>query len=554
MQGPPSQQDAGLVASASSRVFPELLPELAGEIVGWMEPNEVPFFRLVNKAAAAQFSSPQHTTIRLSEPVPPHAFAAHWLAPGSTRGLTLKRRRQLLCLTAASGVVANLEVAVRAAGCLPTSEVFEAAASAGKLEPCRWLWEQGCPTKNSKFYTKRSGLLAAAAGGGHRHVCEWLLTLGLAWTAGGAREAARGGHVGLMEWLLALRPQLNPHELVVCGAAHGCELATLQQQWGEWGLMEEFVMKDVLAAAARSPTPDWTAKVEWLDAQGCPWNAQAAVEAVACPDAASRLAWLRSPGYPMGTAAVCAAAGAGNLAALLYLLAEVGAGDDDDQGWERASRSAAATGHLEALQALHAAGRPLVIQDCALSAAENGHVHVLAWLVELEGDEWLGAGAGLLAAAARSGSLELLAWLVERGCDGWSNGATAGAVESGCEGALEWLVARGCPMKEDGWLYSAACRNGDLAMARLLRRLGAPWGPAGRVVSEAACCDPVPMLRWLLEEGCPVGDYEAARARAEGGDSDRAEALQALEDHRAAQQQEGAGAAAAAAAAADNVG
>ncbi|KXZ49369.1 hypothetical protein GPECTOR_22g963 [Gonium pectorale] len=102
----------------------QLLPELADKVVGYLDPNEMPIFRLVNKAAAAQFRGPDHTTFRLSQPVPPHAFAAHWLAPGATRGLPLGRRRQLLCLTAASGVVANLEVAVRAAGCLLTFEVY----------------------------------------------------------------------------------------------------------------------------------------------------------------------------------------------------------------------------------------------------------------------------------------------------------------------------------------------------------------------------------------------------------------------------------------------
>ncbi|KXZ41333.1 hypothetical protein GPECTOR_545g553 [Gonium pectorale] len=194
-------------APSAARVWPQLPTELAEHIISFLDPNEVPGFRLVNQAAAAQFRGPSYTTIRLSQPVPPQLFAAHWLAPGSTRGLTLKRRWQLLSLTAASGVVANLEVALRAAGCTLTAEVFLAAAAAGRLDMCRWLLQRGCPT--IKDGASGSQLLAAAALGGQQHVCEWLMGLNLTWMWGGFCEAARGGHVDLMEWLLQRRPQLD---------------------------------------------------------------------------------------------------------------------------------------------------------------------------------------------------------------------------------------------------------------------------------------------------------------------------------------------------------
>ncbi|KXZ40966.1 hypothetical protein GPECTOR_1105g382 [Gonium pectorale] len=124
-----------------------------------------------------------------------------------------------------------------------------------------------------------------------------------------------------------------------------------------------------------------------------------------------------------------------------------------------------------------------------------------------------------------------MAWLRERGCE-WGYSCFSDAAGSGCEEAVEWLMARGCPMEANGYAYTAACRNGDLAMARLLRRLGVPWGPAGDVVSRALHDSPLPMVRWLLEAGCPVGDYEAARAAAVGRPSGREEALGLLEAHR----------------------
>ncbi|KXZ48080.1 hypothetical protein GPECTOR_30g175 [Gonium pectorale] len=59
--------------------------------------------------------------------------------------------------------------------------------------------------------------------------------------------------------------------------------------------------------------------------------------------------------------------------------------------------------------------------------------------------------------------------------------------------------------------YFVACVTGDLATARCLRRLGVPWGPDGQVFLDAAAAGhataPLPLLRWLLEEGCPV-DYD----------------------------------------------
>ncbi|KXZ54371.1 hypothetical protein GPECTOR_5g450 [Gonium pectorale] len=254
-----------------------------------------------------------------------HAYAAHWLAPGSTRGLTLKRRQHLLCLTAASGVVANLEVAEQVAGCLLTNEVFHAAASAGQLASCQWLLGQGSPGISDS--------LEAAAGGGHRHVCEWLLSLNNRWRKSGEAAAARSGHVGLMEWLQEQRPQMrfktqDPTEQavdLVRGAAHGCDLVTMQRLWPR---LEHFDNINahralVLAAAAGSPTPDWAAKVEWLEAQGCRLSdSRAANEAAALPDAVARLAWMRGRGVTVFGEPLLMAARTGNMAVLQYLLAE----------------------------------------------------------------------------------------------------------------------------------------------------------------------------------------------------------------------------------------
>ncbi|KXZ45052.1 hypothetical protein GPECTOR_59g660 [Gonium pectorale] len=549
MSAAPEQPQQYANSACSSHVWSQLLPELAEKIVGCLDPNEVPSFRLVNKAAAAQFRAPRHTTYRLSQPVPPHVFAAHWLAPGITRGLTLHRRWQLLSLTAASGVVANLELGVQAAGCLLTPEVLEAAAGAGQLDSCIWLWEHGCPTGEYPF--KPSSLLAAAASGGHRHVCEWLLGQGLTGHSNGAVEAARGGHVGLMEWLLQRRPALNvetypEHETprLVAGVAHGCDLPTLQRLWRRWGEVTEWAKATALEAAAGSPTPDWAAKVEWLEAQGCPRSSP--WPAAECPDAVARLAWLRARGFPFELSLANIAAKTGNVVAVQYLLGEAGVQLSSYDAVSVVAGPAAGFGHLAVLQALHgggwsshaAGGWPRnIIADCARTAASHGHLHVLTWLVGTFGAEAVGMDPSLFKEAAFSGSVDLMTWLQERGC-GWSREALTAAACSGCEEAVEWLVAQGCPV-EDGYpSLILACRNGDLAMAQLLRQLGAPWGPAGSVVSDAAERSPLPMLRWLLQEGCPLGDYDAAWKAAAERVSGRQEALELLEAHRQAQERE----------------
>ncbi|KXZ53396.1 hypothetical protein GPECTOR_7g1292 [Gonium pectorale] len=453
-------------------VWPQLLPELAEKIVSLLEPNEVPSFRLVNKAAAAYFSSPAYTTIRLWQPVPRHAFAAHWLQSGSTRLLTLKQRRQLMSLTAATGVVGNLVVSVQVAGCLLTYGVFEAAAAAGKLKSCMWLLQRGCPTVNEG--TEGSGLLAAAAGGGHQHVCAWLLGLGLIWSSCGAGEAARGGHTELVDWLLERRSQLKVREVlpetftkVFAGAAHGCLLSTLestrestrQRLLKKWRELDYSAKEATLAAAAGSPTPDWAAKVEWLEARGCLPGEGPAMKAAASSDAAARLAWLRGRGYPMGSAAVKAAAEVGNVAALQYLLGEAGVPVGDPNSV--AAQLAAKGGHLTALQALHAAGFPL--GGSALEAARGGHTHVVTWLVETLGVKAAGMDEQLFCVAAESGNMELLWWLQLRGC-GMSPLAVAYAAYSGCEPAVEFVAVYSWPIAVRGGLGARLSLKLDVAI------------------------------------------------------------------------------------------
>ncbi|KXZ42200.1 hypothetical protein GPECTOR_184g269 [Gonium pectorale] len=488
-------------------------------------------FRQVNKATAERLVGPQHTVIRLSQPVPPHAFAAHWLAPGATRGLTLQRRKQLLSLTAASGVLPNLEVALQAAGLVGgVAEAFGAAAGAGQLSTCQWLRDYSRDTEDLRDACRVGNALVAAASGGQQHVCEWLLAINRNAPKDRAVIAAVcGGHANLAEWLLLQQGPITPisatsAQFLLIGVAHGCDLAALQRAWLRFGPdLSPDQKADVLSSAAGSPTPDWAAKVEWLEAHGAPRNEHAAAEAAALPGVdggvLARLALLRGRGYPIDDVAVTCAACGGNAPALQYLLAVVPAGIID---YAAAARNAAHGGHLASLQALHAAGwhvhpdQPTLLEASAVWAARGGHLHVLAWLEEVQ---LLPLHSGVSNAAAGSGSVEVLAWLAARGCL-TDYHAYSEAVYAGCEAALEWLVEQGCPMEDRGYPYVNACSNGDMAMARCLRRLGVPWGSEGRVFYAAAVAaaeesiDPLPLLRWMLQEGCPV-DVVAVRRKVE---------------------------------------
>ncbi len=85
--------------------FYGLLPrELVERIASYLGPNDIAVLRQLDTATHALFASPQYACFHLSLPVPADLFARQWGA-GVVRHLPLKQRRQLVTLTAASGVL-----------------------------------------------------------------------------------------------------------------------------------------------------------------------------------------------------------------------------------------------------------------------------------------------------------------------------------------------------------------------------------------------------------------------------------------------------------------
>ncbi|PNH10618.1 hypothetical protein TSOC_002643 [Tetrabaena socialis] len=461
----PSSLPVGGAASASPDPSHIWLPELVQRYARSLSCNEVACtLRLVNKATAAQFRGPQDRTVRLSLPVPHHAFVQRWRAMGALRGLTVIQREQLSWLTACSGSIANLEVLLAREDCACCLDALRAAAAGSvPLAPAA-----GLPL--GLYGPQRS-----SGGGGHQDVCEWLLASGCPWSDWAAGRAARGGHVGLMDWLLGTG-HVSPSKGLVEDAAAGCDLPTLQRLHSTHFTQQlgEAFKERVMAAAAGSLTADWRAKVEWLEGQGFPRTAEACVQAVKQPNGRGRLEWLQQRGYPLDGGVAVAAAEVGVVDALQYVLESGVALDQRTIGM--AAREAARRGQLAVVQALHA--RAFDVAVAATAAAERGHLPVVAWLVEALGAAnvlsaavirsaavsgsmellaWLVEALGtekvllakVFASAARSGNMELLAWLHDRGCP-WDESVFAAAAEAGCEEQLEWLAARGCPMPGAG--------------------------------------------------------------------------------------------------------
>ncbi|EFJ46643.1 hypothetical protein VOLCADRAFT_92810 [Volvox carteri f. nagariensis] len=542
-----------------SRVW---IPGIIQSIATFLPPNEVAgTLRLVNKDTAKQLV--EFKTLQLSRPSPRHAFSHRWGVPAAFRELDHISQVRLQCLTAASGSIENMEVVLMSsAGTfspLAAGALLGTAAAAGQLEMCQWLRAHGCGWGNA---------LSKASKAGHLRVCQWMLASGCPCDAAAVYAAERGGHEDMSAWLLEQRGEVDlclKVDLVKLAeaAAEGFSLAVLQRRHGPimqvpFGSMlywDEHTGARIIAAAACSPTPDWHAKVEWLeklfDLHHRPVEPCVAVAGRLNDDgdATSRLKWLHDRGYPLSERAAAEAAACGNLSALRYITQRGGPGSRSP-GYLVAS--AALGRHTAVLEYLHTACGWEVgqghrgIRGLVGVGALDGHVPLVLWAADALGVGLAGVGGELFDLAALGGSLEMMSWLRQRGC-GWGHVAVSGTALFGSEAALEWLADQGCPFPEhdrqlnklipcirnnsriargcwsllydsqtNGKPYVFAAKRCDPAIIRCLHRLGCPWS-AQTLVDCIRNSLPVPMMHLMLELGCPVDWYEAAQAAATTG-------------------------------------
>ncbi len=462
----------------ASRFWSDASPDVLRHIASHLHPAETACtLRLLNKNTAAALGTLADRTLPLSQPAPPAAFAHRWGSPGAMRPLTLQQRHRLLTLTAASGVVANLQVASQGFGLAleHTPEALAAAAAGGHADACAWLLSKGCPmgprvlaaaagagrVDMCVWAVERAGcsldgnVLAAAAEGGSMELCEWLLThKGCPWSTDAPVAAARGGHVAVVDWLVHQHVrQPSSRRLyvgrVLEGAAEGCDVSTLQRLHGQ--LVEQqgerldgSSVDRVVEAAAASRTPDWREKVRWLlYDKGYPRTALRAYVRVAEAgqedgEVAERVELLLREGFPTaGAGAAGAVAGRGWGQALRLLLREGAPAD-----WGTA-RVAAEGGHLELLQvgggAVGVSGWGGVAWPLGLAFLLSAGQAALSPVGRCEDDmrwpalRWAGHGS---AAATVAADVQQDWSLASAG-----RGRAASVIPAGLLAAIKWLVA-----------------------------------------------------------------------------------------------------------------
>lgn len=260
-----------------------------------------------------------------------------------------------------------------------------------------------------------------------------------------------------------------------------------------------------------------SALMQRLSEQGCPWDA---------------------PGAPRQTASELGARlGAGHIL-------EGACSVPHRMDWFKESCNAAVVGgQLPTLQWLYSQGCRLDGRDLE-SAAQEGHVHVLEWLVQnvtcYECDGYSATDEELCGIAALHGQLPILQWALEGGMVFADPTLCSSAAWHGHMTVLHWLREQGCPWDED--VYELAAMGGQLAVLQWVKAQDppCPWSEAACSTAaggghlevlqwlraqdppcpwhpEKMCVDAVnskqlPLLQWVVAQGCPWDAHCSALA------------------------------------------
>ncbi len=370
--------------------------------------------------------------------------------------------------------VAKMEWVLATAGegtCSLQESTAAAAARSGDLGRLRWLRDRGCPMCGED-------VLLSALERADLAVAQWLVDeaecrlpqpgrAGSAWTTLFLASAGSPDCVHKWEWLRdrgALLLDPSPQQVL--------PLACVVIQRGRVeGLQRLMLLPQMATAEGRE------ALQQALDQ----------AEGPGCIEVAMH---LQQAGCVLTHKAYTKAAEAGDLAMVRWLALEArvptaGMGLRDLVERWPSDRVARSRDLLQAVQLLvgEAGLQEANIVPAACKAASCGHVPVVQYLLQL--------------------------------LPGYVPGSqvVAAAVVGGCEALVEWLVERpGCraALSEDlPHYYRIALMGRDRRVLATLRRLGAPWGAEDVVVWAVGSGCEVPVLRWLLEQGAPVGSTRA---------------------------------------------
>ncbi len=434
----------------------------------------------------------------------------------------------------------------RCPGLLVPARVLEAAARHCDLAGLQAAWaamRDGHPSRApSDIYMLGQPVLDAAAGSATHDAeakVQWVLGAGqgLALRDSTAAAAAGLGDLGRLQWLRERGCRMRRNEVLQSALEHA-DLAV-----AEW-LVDEAGC--ALPAAAGDDGL-------WSRLFGA---------CVKCPDGAAKLQWLRERGAPPlqadhlqlehfqleNSGFMTALAKGGHVEVLQYLLQQPGL--RTERGLRELCKAAAQSGSIPMVELLRQQAGCVFTPEAYCYAARSGSLAMIRWLADEAGVAPAGlptgdfphlmrcwpndtparsrgllqavqllvgeagcrkwdAKGGLTAAAAR-GELALVQYLLRqrpRHQPGWE--VLVAAAEGGCEALLEWLVEQhpGCLVGAGLGVspYVPAAARGDLGTLTALRRLGVPWGAEDVVAQAVRRGCSVPALRWLKEQGAPVG-------------------------------------------------
>ncbi len=385
---------------------------------------------------------------------------------------------------------------------------------------------------------------------------EWLLATysdqQLRVTHRTVQAAVRSGDLGRLRWLHGrgwlLSAEGVPWEYAHSGLTPGHGLVVAALRHADLATVQWLVDEVGCRLPAPALVPGWEGQqLECLEA------------AIMGPDSVAKVVWLRQQGVGITltrellNGCVRAVVQADNEDMLLYLQSLCGpAGSQGHALLQQAMAGTRACPVSAAMaQQMVAAGYELGPELC-YRAAEGGHVALLRWLVHEAGVSAAGGESVVtlecLIKNWRSEPrvlLEVVQLLLEGGYQAWDaahavraaasrgdlalmNGllclkpwgkqdldVLAAACCGGCEALLEQLLEQQEWYEGSGCLsccfYVHAAARGDRATLTALRRLGVPWG-AGNVVVQAVREDArPPALRWLVDQGAPVGNQRDMR-------------------------------------------
>ncbi len=480
MEGPDSSTppSAALPHDVSLRVL-SLLPPNALALDG----------RLTCKAAAQHFSAPHHRTAGTSQPLPRHAdmtaVLSWWLegAQAALQEVTFRRKLLLLSRAAASGCEANVKFALQllqphAFPELLQTDHYRRVLQQGQQSEA-WLHENGQVTAGFDKYEATEVGTAAVESGLARLLpsleqrCPGLLDPGATLEAAACHLDLAGLRAACEVVGRRLRSSVQPR------GADSPGLDLYRRQEGDDQVHRAWCR--ITAAAARSPGPDAIAKMDW---------------AVALSLVHSPMDVLHANHYGADAEDVCGAAlVSGDVSRLRWLRQQFGF---EWNSW-RALKQMMRHSRLDFIRRLE---------------AEGGYLPPA-------GDEaWHDEEVVEAAAGSPRDSLAKLRWLAERGA---ALGARC-AVERACHGGgcVHWDNMEALQLLMEHWHLAHSADHGPvpadaLPFAVMCATVQAvSWlHQAGGVLEDllypvAAGRGSAPLVRWLLEAGCPRGRFDVA--------------------------------------------